>query len=66
MSKPTQATPNLFTIRKMQPHEKTDVQSVIYLDGHFFPVSLHNVTVEDYEADIYRVIAVDEKTGEPA
>ena len=58
-----QATPELFILHKLQPHEITDSSSRIYCDGHFFPTSISGVPASDYGQSVYRLTEVEPVNG---
>jgi hypothetical protein len=57
------ATPELFTLHKLQPHEITDSSSRIYCDGHFFPISIPGVNASDYGQAVYRLTEIEPANG---
>lgn len=63
---PMPETPELFSLRKMQPEEITNSASLVFCDGHFFPTTLHGIVVKDYGQPIYQLVEVDVKTGKAA
>ncbi len=60
------ATPELFTLRKMQPDEVTNSESLVFCDGHFFPTTLDGIAVKDYGQPIYELTEANAKTGKAA